>query len=105
MDVYTDDDGSTYSHVTVIDTVQQEVRQILPVNEARGYAVECVCQRCIRLICWQMGRICWAVEEALLMLLLPAVVQIVARVRAGPALVHGYSVFEQNEFWAHSDAE
>ena len=52
-----------------------------------------------------MGRICWAVEEVLLMLLLPAVVHIVARVRAGPALVHGYSVFEQNEYWAHSDAE
>jgi hypothetical protein len=44
-------------------------------------------------------------KEALLMLLLSAAVQIVARVRAGPALVHGYSVFEQNEFWAHSDAE
>lgn len=39
------------------------------------------------------------------MLFLLAVVQIVARVRGGPALVHGYSVFEQNEFWAHSDAE
>ena len=26
VDVYTDADGSTYSHVTVVDTVQQEVR-------------------------------------------------------------------------------
>lgn len=77
-DIYQDQNGTEYSYVTVIDTISQDV------SGCRGAAAA--------------GSPAAGATSSSYMPL-----QIVGRVRVGALPVHGYSVVQRREYWAHSD--